>query len=78
MATINFVFRMLRIDSRILLAQTILSLFRTLVFLILPLLILPKFRGVDGVWISMPAAEMLSILISVFYFRHLKGKYHYA
>ena len=58
--------------------SAVLSLFRTLVFLIIPLIILPKLCGVDGVWVSMPAAEVLSILLSVFYFRHLKDKYHYA
>ena len=30
--------------------SAILSLFRTLIFLILPLLILPRLWGVDGVW----------------------------
>ena len=58
--------------------SAVLSLFRTLIFLIVPLLILPKLCGVDGVWISLPAAEMLSILLSAFYFRRLKDKYHYA
>ena len=58
--------------------SAILSLFRTLIFLMLPLLILPELLGVDGVWLSMPAAEVLSILLSVYYFRHFKGKYHYA
>lgn len=58
--------------------SAILSLFRTLIFLIIPLLILPKLLGVDGVWISMPVAEVLSILLSVFYFRRMKQKYHYA
>ena len=58
--------------------SAILSLFRTLIFLMLPLLILPGLLGVDGVWLSMPAAEVLSILLSVYYFRHFKSKYHYA
>ena len=58
--------------------SAILSLFRTLIFLILPLLILPEFCGIDGVWMSTPVAESLSILLSIFYFRHLKDKYHYA
>ena len=58
--------------------SAILSLFRPLIFLILPLLILPKFCGIDGVWMSIPVAESLSILLSIFYFRHLKDKYHYA
>lgn len=59
-------------------ASAILSLFRTLISLILPLLILPRLWGVDGVWISMPVAEVLSILLSVFYFRRMRNKYHYA
>lgn len=58
--------------------SAILSLFRTLIFLMIPLLILPGPLCVDGVWLSMPAAEVLSILLSVYYFRHFKGKYHYA
>ena len=58
--------------------SAILSLFRTLISLILPLLILPRLWCVDGVWISMPVAEVLSILLSVFYFRRMRNKYHYA
>ena len=58
--------------------SAILSLFRTLISLILPLLILPRLWGVDGVWISMPVAEVLSILLSVFCFRRMRNKYHYA
>ena len=58
--------------------SAILSLFRTLIFLIVPLLILPKLWGVDGVWISMPVAGVFSVLLSAFYFKRLKGKYHYA
>lgn len=58
--------------------SAILSLFRTLIFLILPLLILPRLWGVDGVWISMPVAEVLSILLTVFYFCRMRNKYHYA
>lgn len=58
--------------------SAILSLFRTLISLILPLLILPRLWGVDGVWISMPVPEVLSILLSVFYFRRMRNKYYYA
>ena len=58
--------------------SALLSLFRTLIFLIIPLLTLPNLLGVDGVWISMPAAEVLSILLSIFYFQRMKNRYHYA
>lgn len=51
---------------------------RAVIFLIIPLLILPWLKGVDGVWISMPVAEVMSILLSVFYFKRMKSKYRYA
>lgn len=57
--------------------SAVLSLFRTLVFLIIPMLILPGIFDVDGVWLSMPAAEVLSILLSIFCFKKYKSKYHY-
>lgn len=58
--------------------SAVLSLFRTLIFLMLPLLALPPLLGVDGVWVSMPVAEVLSALMSIIYFRKLKTKYRYA
>lgn len=58
--------------------SAILSLFRTLIFLLLPLLVLPGILGVDGVWLSMPTAEVLSVFLSVYYFRTLRSKYNYA
>lgn len=57
--------------------SAILSLFRTPVFLIIPMLILPGIFDVDGVWLSMPAAEVLSMLLSIFCFKKYKSKYHY-
>ena len=58
--------------------SAILAVCRTLVFLILPLLILPVFLGVTGVWLSLPAAEVLSILLTVWFLRLKKDKYQYA
>lgn len=58
--------------------SAILSLFRTLIFLLLPLLLLPGLLCVDGVWLSLPTTEVLSVLLSLFYFRRMKQRYHYA
>ena len=58
--------------------SALLSLFRTLVFLLLPLLILPGLLGVDGVWLSMPTAELLGAGMSLYYFIRMKNRYHYA
>lgn len=58
--------------------SAILSLLRTLVFLIIPLLILPRFLGVNGVWLSLPVAELLALVVSIYFFKTKKGVYHYA
>ena len=58
--------------------SAILSLFRTFVFLIVPLLILPRLIGVDGVWLSLPLSEGFGLLLSVWFLRKMKEKYHYA
>lgn len=56
----------------------ILALFRTLIFLIIPLLILPSLLGIDGVWLALPTAEVFSAIMSVYYFKTKKAVYHYA
>lgn len=58
--------------------SAIISLLRSLVFLIIPLLILPRIWGVDGVWASMPLAELLAVAVSVYCFRRKKSVYYYA
>jgi Na+-driven multidrug efflux pump len=50
----------------------------TLVFLMIPLLILPTFFGTDSVWLSMPAAEVLGFLMAVIYFRKMKTVYNFC
>lgn len=58
--------------------SAILSFFRTLVFLLAALLIFPAVWNVTGVWIAMPAAEALSILMTIYYFRKMGPVYNYA
>ncbi len=58
--------------------SAILALFRTLIFLIIPLLILPSLLGIDGVWLALPTAEVFSAILSVYYFKTKKAVYHYA
>jgi len=41
-----------------------LSLTRQLIFLLPGLLILPRFFGVDGIWYSMPVADLAASIIS--------------
>lgn len=59
------------------------SLSRTLIFLIIPLLTLPTLLGVNGVWLSIPIVEILIILLSTFFLKNTnsniimhKGEYY--
>ena len=48
--------------------SAILSFCRTIVFMVVPVLILPQIFDMDGVWLSLAAGEILSIAMSIFYF----------
>ena len=49
--------------------SAILSFCRTIIFMIIPVLVLPALLGMDGVWMSITAGEVLSIIMSIYYFR---------
>ena len=53
--------------------SAILSFCRTVIFMIAPVLILPGIFGMDGVWMSITAGEVLSILMSIFYVRKYRN-----
>lgn len=48
--------------------SAILSFCRTIIFMVIPVLLLPQFFEIDGVWLSISAGEMLSIAMSIYYF----------
>lgn len=43
----------------------IMSLTRQVIFLIPLLIILPRFWGIDGIWLSMPIADFLSVILAI-------------
>lgn len=55
--------------------SAILSFCRTIVFLVLPVLILPRFFKLDGVWLSMAAGETMSLVMTVYYFLKHKNRW---
>lgn len=57
--------------------SAILSLTRTLVFLVGSLLVLPNFLHLNGVWLAVPLAELLAFGLSVYYFKKERFKYNY-
>ncbi len=60
--------------------SALVSFSRTLVFIVIALLILPRILGINGAWIAVPAAELLTLLVSggmhLKYFR-LPGRQNY-
>ena len=57
--------------------SALISFLRTLLFVVVFLLVLPKFLGVNGVWIAVPLAEILGFLVSIYYLKKYKVTYGY-
>ena len=57
--------------------SAIISFLRTFVFLIASLIILPLIIGSDGIWLSVPLAEILSLGVSIMYIISNRYEYHY-
>ena len=53
------------------------SLMRTMVFTLTLFVTLPRIWNVDGVWITLPAAEALSIVLTIFFLMKMGKKYYY-
>lgn len=54
------------------------SFLRTLVFQIGSVMILPLIFGVNGIWLSMLSADVLSTIVTVIFFFTKRKKYHFA
>lgn len=59
------------------LVSALISFLRTLVFQVVAVLIFPVFLKLDGIWLSVVVAEVLSALVTVAFLVGLKKKYHY-
>lgn len=54
------------------------SLGRGFVFIVIVLGILPRFIGIDGVWLTLPIAELMTTIISIFYFKKYRDAIIYS
>lgn len=54
------------------------SFLRTLVFQITVILILPAILGIDGIWMAIVIAELLSLFVTAAFLVTQKNRYHYA
>ena len=59
------------------LVSAVISFLRTLVFETGAVLLLPLVLGIDGVWLSVVAAEAAALAVTVFFFRRLGPRYGY-
>ena len=59
------------------LTSALISLLRTLVFQVAAVLIFPLIWGLDGIWFSIVAAELVAALVTVAFLAGKRKKYHY-
>lgn len=59
------------------LTSALISFMRTLVFQVLSVLVLPLFLQLDGIWLSVVAAEILAIFVTLYFLRTKRKKYQY-
>lgn len=57
--------------------SAIISFLRTLVFEAAAVIFLPMLLGVDGIWWAIVAAEMMAVVLAVFFLAVKQKKYHY-
>lgn len=57
--------------------SAIISFVRTLTFQLICLYTLPTFLGINGVWLAIPVAELLSLVVSIYFIRKYRNEYKY-
>lgn len=57
--------------------SAVISFVRTFVLIVINILLLPYLIGVNGIWLSIPIAEFMTLFLSVFFFLTKKERYHY-
>ena len=60
------------------LVSAILSFLRTFLFIVVSLLLLPLLLGVDGVWLSVPIAEVFALAASLVFLVGKRKEYQYV
>lgn len=57
--------------------SAVISFCRTFVFIVISILALPYVIGITGVWLAVPLAEIVTLLVTLVYFKRKKAIYHY-
>jgi putative MATE family efflux protein len=59
------------------LISAVISFLRTLVFQVVAIIILPIVWGIDGIWVSIVAAEVMAAAVTILFWIANRKKYHY-
>lgn len=57
--------------------SALISFFRTFIFQIAAVIILPMILDLTGIWLSVPVSELFAFLITIFFFAKMRKKYGY-
>ena len=57
--------------------SAVISFARTFGFIVISILVLPRIMGGNGLWITIPVAEFLSLILSGYFYKSLKEEYGY-
>lgn len=60
------------------LISALISFLRTLLFQCAAVWVLPKLIGVNGIWISIPLAELMALAVTGYFLIAKKEQYHYG
>lgn len=58
--------------------SVLISSLRTLILVIIGIIVLPMFFGVNGIWLTIPFAEIMTIFFSIFLTKKYRHHYQYA
>ena len=59
------------------LISALISFLRTLLFQLAAVLIFPIFWEIDGIWMSIVAAELMAAMVTILFLLRMRRKYHY-
>ncbi len=57
--------------------SALISFLRTLIFQVIVILVLPELLGINGIWLSVLVAEILSLIVSIICYIKYRKKYEY-
>ena len=57
--------------------SAVLAFSRSFVFMLITMIVLPMFFGVNGIWLATPVAELMALTLSAFMFLKHRRRYGY-